>query len=416
MRILLLSQFIPPTVGGTEQHVYTLATALAQRGHQITLLSFATHADDVPVSTVDGVRIVKVKPATSRMPFLHGDPSRPFALPVPDPVVRRAISLEIASGRFDVIHAHNWIVNSALGPAERAGIPVVMTLHEYSHICATVRLMENGATTCPGPSVRRCLPCATSHYGPIRGPITVAGNAWAAGRRAKALAHTVAVSGAVADAVTLDRSGWLSAASLHPQVIPNFIPDDLVLEDIPPIQPDAPLVFAGAIHPDKGVHTLLDAYRALTNPPALVLAGRSNGDLELSLPPDVQLVGPLPYPDVQNLFRSALAVIVPSVWPEPFGMVVLEAMAAGRPVVAAAAGGIVDVVQDGATGLLSKPGDASALAADIQKLIDNPSTAASLGLAGRDRARGFTVSVVVERIEQMYAHAIAKFEELSTVG
>lgn len=416
MRILLLSQFIPPTVGGTEQHVWTLATSLTQRGHHVTLLTFATDPDDDPVDSVDGVRIVRVKTATTRMPFLHGDPSRPFALPLPDPVVRRAINSELSSGRFDVIHAHNWIVNSALGPAEKAGVPVVMTLHEYSHICATVRFMEKGVTTCPGPSLRRCLPCATAHYGPFRGPVTVAGNAWAAGRRARALTHTVAVSGAVADAVALDSASWLGSAGLQPQVIPNFIPDDLVLENIPLIEPDAPLVFAGAIHPDKGIHMLLDAYRRLDNPPRLILAGRAADGLELALPPGVELVGPLPYAEVQNLFRSALAVIVPSVWPEPFGMVVLEAMAAGRPVVAAAAGGIVDVVQADVTGLLSTPGDASELAAHIQALIDNRSMAASLGLAGRERARGFTVSVVVEKVEQMYSRAVAKYEELTPVG
>ena len=64
---------------------------------------------------------MRVRTAASRLPFLYSDPTRPHALPVPDPLVSRAIRHQLAEGRFDVVHAHNWIVNSALGPAARAG-------------------------------------------------------------------------------------------------------------------------------------------------------------------------------------------------------------------------------------------------------------------------------------------------------
>jgi glycosyltransferase involved in cell wall biosynthesis len=409
MKILLLTQFIPPTVGGTERHVWTLASALAARAHEVTLLSFATGPEEPAESESEGVRIVRVRTAASRLPLLYSDPTRPFALPIPDPLVSRAIRDELSRGRFDVVHAHNWIINSALAPAARARVPLIMTLHDYSHVCAIVRFMEHGVRTCSGPSLGRCLSCASSHYGPVRGPITVAANAWSARRRADRVAHVAAVSSAVASAVTVhDQSGWFSGASLHAEVIPNFIPDEIVLDEVPPTGPEAPLLYAGALNTDKGVPTLLEAYRLLDNPPPLVLAGRAEPGSTWRIPDGVQMVGALPHDELLNLFRSARAVVVPSVWSEPFGIVVLEAMAAGRPVVAAASGGIPEVVVDGVTGLLVPPGDASALAHAISSLLSDPQAAQVLGTAGRNRAREFTVSVVVERIERMYAGVIAE--------
>lgn len=403
MRILLLAQFLPPVSGGEERHVWNLARALASRDHDVTLLGFATDAGTAGETIEEGVRLVRVHTAAARLPMLYSDPERPHALPLPDPVVSRAIRCQLEDHRFDVVHAHNWIVNSALAPVGRAGLPLVMTLHDYSHICATKRLMEHGERRCPGPALKRCLSCAGSHYGPANGTVTVLANAWSAGRRAKRIRAVAAVSSAVADAVALPGDGWLNSARLNARVIPNFIPDEIVLDDIPPTAPDAPLLFVGDLSPDKGVQVLLDAYAALTNPPRLVLAGRSTE--EWRFPPGAQWTGPLPHAEVVALFRSARAVVVPSVWADPCPTVVLEAMAAGRPVVAAASGGIVDMVVDGLTGRLVAPGDLTALTAALSDVLADPELAVAYGAAGRDRARQFTISSVVERIEQMYREA-----------
>lgn len=407
MRILLLAQFLPPIIGGVERHVWTLARALAARTHDVTLLGLAT-GDEVPgEDTVDGVRIVRVRSTASRLPFLYSDATRPHALPVPDPLLSRAIRHELAGGRFDVVHAHNWIVNSALGPAREAGVPLLMTLHDYSHVCATARLMEMGQHRCPGPSLDRCLPCASAHYGAVKGPVILAANTGSAWRRSRRIARVAAVSGAVAEAVrTAHGPRWLSGAGLDAHVVPNFIPDEIVVDTAPPAAPDAPLLFAGDLVPDKGIHILLDAYRRLADPPKLILAGRPTAEVRQDVPDGVELAGALPHDQVLRLFRTARAVIVPSVWSDPCPTVVLEAMAAGRPVVAAASGGILDMVIHGATGLLVTPGDPAELAQAITTILENPHTASAFGEAGRIRARSFTVSAVVERIEQMYAETI----------
>lgn len=404
MKILQLAQFLPPVPGGEERHVWNLSRELAARGHDVTLLGFATDNDEPGEVVSEGVRVVRVRTAAARVPVLYSDANRPHALPLPDPEVKRAIRAELAEGRFDVAHAHNWIVNSALKPTAEAGVPLVMTLHDYSHICATKRLMELDEKRCPGPSKKRCKLCATTYYGALNGPVTASANARWARRRAAHVTYAAAVSSAVAEGVSIKEDHWPRRAALRTRVIHNFIPDEIVLDDIPPTRPDAPLLFVGDLSPDKGVQSLLDAYARLESPPQLILAGRSAKVWDL--PPGATWVGPLPHADVVDLFRSARAVVVPSVWADPCPTVVLEAMAAGRPVVAAASGGILDMVVDGETGLLFPPGDVHAMAAALTTLLGDPEAARSFGVAGRDRARQFTVSVVVGQVEQMYADAI----------
>jgi glycosyltransferase involved in cell wall biosynthesis len=89
--------------------------------------------------------------------------------------------------------------------------------------------------------------------------------------------------------------------------------------------------------------------------------------------------------------------VVPAIWPEPFGIVAVEAMAAGRPVVASAVGGLASTVIDGETGLLVPPGDPSALAAALERLLDDRALAWRLGASGRDRARWYDWDSIYER-------------------
>jgi glycosyltransferase involved in cell wall biosynthesis len=82
-------------------------------------------------------------------------------------------------------------------------------------------------------------------------------------------------------------------------------------------------------------------------------------------------------------FANASLVVMPSLWPEPFGLVGIEALAAGRPAVASATGGIVDWLDDGVAGLRVPPGDELALAAALNELLADPEKQKTMGMAGR---------------------------------
>ncbi len=101
-----------------------------------------------------------------------------------------------------------------------------------------------------------------------------------------------------------------------------------------------------------------------------------------------------------------LAAVVPSVWPEPFGAVALEAMAAGRPVVASAVGGLAELVVDGTTGIHVPPGDVPALRNALERIVADAPLRARLGAAGRERAEAYSLDVVVGAWEQVFRDVI----------
>ena len=117
----------------------------------------------------------------------------------------------------------------------------------------------------------------------------------------------------------------------------------------------------------------------------------------------------VPVDEVIQLYSHAAVFACPSVY-EPFGLINLEAMACGTPVVASAVGGILEVVEDGRTGLLVPPGNADALATALRRVLDDRDLAARLGQAGRRRVEErFSWASVAERTAGVYAEAIADF-------
>ena len=167
----------------------------------------------------------------------------------------------------------------------------------------------------------------------------------------------------------------LVGGTLPYQVIPNFVPDALVTNagDVEPYLAQLPagdfLLFVGDLSRDKGLHILLDAYAQLRDAPPLVLIGRRCQDTPAEFPPNVLCLNSWPHEAVMAAWRRCSIALAPSVWAEPFGLVALEAMVSGRPVIASQIGGLADTVIDGETGRLVPPGDSSALADALRQLL-----------------------------------------------
>ena len=410
MRILLLAQFFPPDVGGEERHVFNLAKSLAERGHEVAVATQRMAGVPDRETLASGVRVHRFATAAMRLPGVYST-NRTHHPPLPDPLGVRELSRITRQERPHVVHAHNWIVNSALALRRSSSTELrfglVLTLHDFSHVCSTKRLMRMGSA-CEGPSVARCLPCATAHYGPAIGPLTAAATALMRPWKNRAIDHVVCVSNAVA-------SGNHIARGPNSSVIPNFIPDEVVLgrmgdaaeglEDIPPGLPKEEfLLFVGELSRDKGVPTLLRAYESLGGKrPPLMLVGRRTPDTPTHVPDGAEMCSEWPHDHVMAAFRRCLFAVLPSTCLDACPTTVLEAMASGRAVVATTTGGIVDMITDGENGLLVPPGDEYALAAAMARLLNDTDLLARLAAGARERIRRFTATAVVERIESVYA-------------
>jgi glycosyltransferase involved in cell wall biosynthesis len=120
-----------------------------------------------------------------------------------------------------------------------------------------------------------------------------------------------------------------------------------------------------------------------------VLAGRSSPLVSVPSDDGIVATGALPHDEVVELYTEADVVVVPSIWKEPFPRVILEAMAAGRPVVATRSGGIPELVEDGATGILVAPRDKLELSQALVRLLEDPGLRKRMGEAGRQRLERF---------------------------
>jgi glycosyltransferase involved in cell wall biosynthesis len=408
MRILLLAQFFPPDVGGEERHVFNLANTLAGRGHEVAVATQRMVGVPDQETLASGVRVRRFATVAMRLPGVYST-SRTHHPPLPDPLGVRELARIARQERPQVVHAHNWIVNSAVAlrrssPAGRR-FGLVLTLHDFSHVCATKRLMRMGSP-CEGPAVARCLPCATAHYGPALGPLTASATALMRPWKNRAIDHVICVSSAVA-------SGNHIPPGPNTSVIPNFVPDEAVAgdaakgqaEDIPPGLPKEEfLLFVGELSRDKGVPTLLRAYESLGGKrPPLLLVGRRMPDTPTHLPDGAEMCAQWPHDHVMAAFRRCLFAVLPSICLDACPTTVLEAMASGRPVVATTTGGVVDMIMDGENGLLVPPGDESRLAETMARLLNDPDLRVRLAAGARERAERFTASAVAERLEAVYA-------------
>lgn len=404
MRILMLAQWYSPVIGGEERHVEGLAHALVDRGHEVSVATLA-HPGQAADTIEDGVRIHRIGAAVQRASWLFANNDRQSVPPVPDPALTLGLRRLVRRYPPDVVHAHNWMIHSYLPLDRRSSPPLVLTLHDYSLVCAKKNLMYRGRW-CDGPALGKCLRCASRHYGAPKAAITVGGLGFRLPRERTAVDRFIAVSRVVAEGNHLD------ADQLPHEVIPNFIPDRDPAADPRTVAmlaelPREPFIlYVGGLAPIKGVDVLLRAYRLLPNPPPLVLIGYKTGDRVPALDDldsRVTVHTDWPHGAVVQAWRRSLFGVVPSIWAEPFGIVAIEAMAAGRALVASRTGGLLDIVEAGETGLFCEPGDATGLAGAMQRLILEPELRDRMGKAALDRVDRFRERSVVPRIEAVYA-------------
>ena len=178
------------------------------------------------------------------------------------------------------------------------------------------------------------------------------------------------------------------------------------------------VLFVGRITDQKGIFHLLEAAEKLPPGVQVVLCASAPDTPEIEArlrrsvaqhPSVLWIAEMVPLDDVVQLYSHAAVFVCPSVY-EPFGIINLEAMACQTPVVASAVGGILEVVEDGRTGLLVPPASPDDLAGAIRRVLDDRDLAQALGQAGRRRVEErFSWASVAERTEEVYADAVAGF-------
>jgi glycosyltransferase involved in cell wall biosynthesis len=325
---------------------------------------------------------------------------------------RRDLASVLREHQPDVVHVHNTfplISASILYACRDARVPVVVSLHNKRLMCANGAFFRDGKV---------CHDCAEGS--PLQGVV----HACYRGSRA--------ASASVVLATSVQRKSWRSMVSayvfasvsqrdLHQPV--GLAPDRVFVK--PHVIPRRPMrkvakkpivMFGGRLEEAKGVRVLMagwDAYRRGAGESGLSLVIAGSGELQAevaawaSTRPSVEVAGRVDDDRFAELMSSARAVLLPSTCEETFGLVVVEAMAAGSPPIAAAHGAFVELITQGVDGMLFRPGDPEALGLAIADVEAHPEQYETYGAQARETyEKQFDPDRIMEQLLEIYRFAI----------
>jgi phosphatidylinositol alpha-mannosyltransferase len=361
VRVVIVCPYSWTTPGGVGYHVANLAERLRTRGHEVRVLTPADGEVEPGVWSVGRSFPVPFNGSVARLAF--------------GPRVRARVRVALRRARPDVVHVHEPFAPSVGMLALLASKqPCVATFH----------------ASAPASRAYRASALAL-----------------------RPLWRKIAVRIAVSEEArrTVERVFGDGV-----RVVPNGIDLDR-FAGVPPVDPALEVVlFVGRLERRKGARLLVEAFVEVkkARPAArlvLVGEGAERAACERALPDalrgDVEFLGRLEPAELARAMGEASVVAAPSLAGESFGIVLLEAMAAGRPVVASRIPGYAAVVRDGVEGVLVPPGDTGALARALTEVLASPERARAMGAAGLARAPEFDWTRVAAEIERAYADAVA---------
>lgn len=387
--------------GGMNVYVRELMRQLGRRGLVVDCFtrsqsSLVPHIPDTDLGP--NVRVIHVT-AGDEAPLSKADAWSA----VPDFVAGVRAFIASQGARYDLYHSHYWMSGwAARELARRRPAPIV---HMFHTLGAMKDLAQGDG--------------ATAEIGPRRG----------------VEAEIMAFADAIVAATPIDRQHMVDLYGAEPGKI-EVIPPGVDLRLFRPMDPRAArahlgldadhrmILFVGRPDPVKGLDTLVRAMALIIaaepelarNSCLCIIGGDKTDDPaemtaemqrihrlreELGIADFVTLLGPQTQDDLPYFYNAAQVVVVPSRY-ESFGMVALEAMACGAPVIASNVGGLATLVQDGRTGFLVPDGDPAALAARLRPIIDDPALRQALGLHGVAVAEGYSWASIAGRVEQVY--------------
>lgn len=401
MKILILSDLYPPIIGGQERHAQSLSRELSKRSHEVTVCTIGYQGLS-EYEEEGGVKIYRVQGFFQKIPLLFKDPTRRWHPPVRDWLVTNHLRHILEEVRPDIIHAHGRILYSALALKRRFDIPIVVTLHSYALLCPKTNLMR-GNTICDKPFTRDCIACSKDSYGLPKSLFAYYGTRVGKGRL-RLVDKFIAVSSFVKEV----HAKYLGLSDKDIVMIHNFCDPDTGSqgEKVENLPEDFTL-FVGALIPGKGVNVLIEAFQKLRTKTKLVLIGGTHPDYRYQSTKNIRVIKNAPHHAVMEAMSKCRFTIVPSIWPEAFALVTIEAMSQRKAIIASNVGGLKEAVVDGETGILVSHNNSDKLADAIFCLLENPEVASRMGESGyRIFIENYIPDAVIPKIIEVYESLI----------
>ena len=322
-----------------------------------------------------------------------------------NPFSRSKFRKLLEAERPDIIHIHNLfplISPSILPVTKKSGIPVIMTVHNYRLDCPNGLYYSKGeiCERCHGGKEYWCVlrNCEKNHLKSLGYAL----RNWVA-RKQRAYLNNVSVYACLTE---FQKQKLVSAGypAKRLSIIPNMVqlPETKVMNDA-----KSYVGFVGRMSKEKGVSVLVESAKLCEDIPFTAAGGYDTlPNLENQIPSNFKLLGHCNPSELDAVYQSASFIVLPSVWYEGFPTVLVEAMLHGKAIICSDIGGLPEIVDDGVTGLLFKPGDADDLAEKIRYLWEQPDLCAKMGQAGRNKALSeYSTEKYYERLMEAYKKA-----------
>jgi len=356
--------------------------------------------------TEAGVEVVDFQRSSDEIPTLPR--GEKLLLPISPMYARRAqreLTALLRAHRPDVLHLHNpypllspWVIRTA----HAHGVPVVQTVHNFRHVCVSGVYFRDGHECRDCLGRRFALPAIRhSCYRGSRAQSVIMATTLAAHRGTwRSVERFLPISPVIAEHL---QAYGIPADRIT--VKPNAVPDPGRHD-----QTGEGFVYVGRLVPEKGVTLLLDAWRRYPDGALGTLRIIGDGPLRdlvatvAAERTDVTFLGQLPSEGVRAAMRESAAVVMPSTWNEPYGLVAVEALANARPVVVTRCGFLPYLVGDGKAGWVTEP-TVEALADALGRAYKEAPT---LTAAARERYEtAFTPRVVIDQLIGIYREVSA---------
>ena len=399
MNILIANNFYAPdVVGGAELSVQGIAEGLARRGHNVTLLTTAMHDED---TTLNGVAICRRR-FHALMPYIehvhaHVSPKKIInkVLTIDNPRNAQTIAKVIELHDIDVVLSNNLlgITVELWRTAHRLGIPTMHTLRDCALLCPNSTIMCDSRPLCgESPKVacgimRKWLKKASELVSTVSAP-----SQYTLETHRREGFFPYAKACVIRNAVAFDDEAVEQAVAQRRASAQAM--DDRSLR----------IVYLGRLVEEKGIRVLMDAFE-MCKPHSIEAHFAGAGPLEGELKrlhdegKQVYLHGFLSQDEVHELLMSCDVLVAPSVCPEAFGRIVLDAYIHAMPAIVSNAGGLPEILRSG-TGMVVDSGSVVQLQRALQSYSDDRDKVIEQGIAGAQNVREFTVERQVIAFEE----------------
>lgn len=364
MKILHFNQY-GTNIGGVENYIAEVSQALLAEGHETRLISFASEDPSRLMPNTTQVLESDIALTLSRIEQIitHFQPDLVYLHAVYESEVVRYLNHRVPSvtyvhGPYPVCPGNALFLHRSSRACERAIGPMCLVNAQIEHCCFGHNPVNH---------IRRLRQ--------VR-------------QRLAAIADSSVLVGSEFMHRQMTRNGILEhKVHVLPPFLVRVVPEYTAISD-----PET-ILFGGRITPEKGLRHLINALASMRSEWRLIIAGdgpdRSACEQlaqRLGVAERIQFLGWVGSDQMRTLYRRCAFVVVPSLWPEPYGRIGPEAFTYGRPAIGYAIGGIPDWLKDGKTGLLATPGNIGSLSKAIVRLLDGPDECTRMGLRAREYA------------------------------